>query len=92
MMQVIERGAFSSPTFTAKAPKILARDFSADFTLSLLRKDQDLVLAEARRLGYAMPTEEAVRAVIEQAISSGLGEMDFSALYLWFLGQGQVNS
>jgi 3-hydroxyisobutyrate dehydrogenase-like beta-hydroxyacid dehydrogenase len=84
MLDVIAGGAFSSPLWTIKGPKILSRDFTADFTLALMRKDQRLVLETARSLGYEMPTEQAIYDVLGQAVDAGLGDGDLCGLVRLF--------
>jgi 3-hydroxyisobutyrate dehydrogenase len=90
MLEVIEAGAFSSPLYRSKGDKILARDFSPDFTLALTLKDQELVLGTARALGYEMPTERAVADVLAAAIEAGLGEDDLCGLVELFEKQAGV--
>ena len=47
-----------------EGPRMRARDFAPDFTLKLMHKDQELVLATAAAHGYAMPTLAAIRDVL----------------------------
>jgi 3-hydroxyisobutyrate dehydrogenase-like beta-hydroxyacid dehydrogenase len=84
MLDVIGAGAFSSPLYAIKGPRMLARDFDADFTIKLMHKDQELVLATARALGYDMPTLAAIREVLAQAIAAGLGDGDLSGVIRLF--------
>lgn len=84
MLEVIGGGAFSSPMFKAKGDKIARRDFTADFSLALLRKDQRLVQQAARGLGYPMPTQDTVLDVVDEAVQSGLGSQDMCALIRLF--------
>lgn len=84
MLDVIGGGAFSSPLYTAKGPRMLARDFEPDFTLKLMHKDQELVLATAASLGYQMPTLAAIRDVLAQAIAAGYGDGDLSGVVRMF--------
>jgi 3-hydroxyisobutyrate dehydrogenase-like beta-hydroxyacid dehydrogenase len=84
MLDVIASGAFSSPMYTGKGARMQKRNFAPDFTLSLMRKDQDLVLTTADALGYAMPTERAIRDVLDAAIADGLGEDDLCGVVQLF--------
>lgn len=84
MLEVIGSGAFSSPLYTSKAPRMLARDFDADFTLALMHKDQELVLATAAEHGYAMPTLGAIRDVLAEGIAAGYGDGDLSGIVRLF--------
>lgn len=48
-----------------KSPALVNLDFGPTFTSELLRKDVDLGLAAARRLGVAMPVTAAIREVLQ---------------------------
>jgi 3-hydroxyisobutyrate dehydrogenase-like beta-hydroxyacid dehydrogenase len=84
MLEVIGGGAFSSPLYAGKGPRIFARDFSPDFKLSLMKKDQELVLATADALGYDMPSLRTIRDVLEQAVAAGFGDGDLSGVIRLF--------
>lgn len=84
LLEVISGGAFASPLYASKGEKILRRDFSPDFTLALMLKDQDLVLESARALGYPMPTLHAIRDVLDHALAEGLGDEDLCGLVRLF--------
>jgi len=90
LLEVISSGAFSSPLYAGKGPRIFAREFSADFTLSLMLKDQELVLATAQQLGYPMPTLAAIREVLVEGVKAGFGEGDLSGLIRLFEGWAGV--
>src|SRR5213076_335165 len=90
MLEVIGAGAFSSPLYAGKGPRILARDFAADFTLALMHKDQELVLKTAQSLGYEMPTLAAIRDVLQRAIAAGLGDGDLSGVIRLFEAWAKV--
>jgi 3-hydroxyisobutyrate dehydrogenase len=90
-LDAILDGGFSSPVFFHRGPKILARDFSPpDFTLRLALKDQRLALESAARVGYEMPTLEAIVAVLREAIAQGYGEEDLGAIIRVFEAQAGV--
>ncbi|HEY2744160.1 MAG TPA: NAD(P)-dependent oxidoreductase [Polyangia bacterium] len=84
MLEVIGSGAFSSPLYASKAPRMRARDFEPDFTLKLMHKDQELVLATAAAHGYAMPTLATIRDVLAEAIAAGYGDDDLSGVVRLF--------
>jgi 3-hydroxyisobutyrate dehydrogenase-like beta-hydroxyacid dehydrogenase len=90
MLEVIGGGAFSSPLYAGKGPRIMARDFEPDFTLALMHKDQELVLQTAASLGYAMPTLAAIRDVLKEAIAAGLGDGDLSGVIRLFEASAKV--
>ncbi|WP_020499058.1 NAD(P)-dependent oxidoreductase [Sciscionella marina] len=87
----IEREAFfeflgntvlSSKFITAKSGPLISRDYQPPtFTTTLLRKDFDLGLEQARELGVPLPLAAVTRELIQSCIGLGHGQDDFSALY-----------
>jgi len=84
MLEVIGGGAFSSPLYASKGPRMMARDFAPDFTLALMHKDQELVLRTAAAAGYPMPTLAAIRDTLAEAIAAGYGDGDLSGVVRLF--------
>jgi 3-hydroxyisobutyrate dehydrogenase len=84
LLDVIQAGAFSSPLYAGKAPRIFAREFAPEFKLSLMLKDQELVVQTAASLGYPMPTLQAIREVLSEGVKAGFGEGDLSGLVRLF--------
>jgi 3-hydroxyisobutyrate dehydrogenase-like beta-hydroxyacid dehydrogenase len=89
-LDAIQSGAFSSPVFSHRGPRILDRDFSPDFTLRLMLKDVQLALATASSLSYEMPTLQAIEQVVMEAIGAGHGDEDLSAVVKRFEEQAGV--
>jgi 3-hydroxyisobutyrate dehydrogenase-like beta-hydroxyacid dehydrogenase len=90
MLAVIGAGAFSSPLYASKGPKMVARDFRPDFKLELMRKDQRLVLDAAAAAGYPLPTLQAVLEVLDEAVDAGFGPLDLSGVVRLFETWAQV--
>jgi 3-hydroxyisobutyrate dehydrogenase-like beta-hydroxyacid dehydrogenase len=68
-------------TFTRyKTPALVNLDWTPTFTPLLLRKDFDLGLEEAEKLGVALPICELVRAQVQKLIDEGVVDEDFAAL------------
>jgi 3-hydroxyisobutyrate dehydrogenase-like beta-hydroxyacid dehydrogenase len=84
MLEVIGSGAFSSPLYATKGPRIIARDFRPDFTLALMRKDQQLVLDTARATGCSLPSLETIERVLGEAMAEGFGEDDLCGVVQLF--------
>ena len=84
MLEVIGAGAFASPLYAGKGPRMFAREFAPDFTLQLMHKDQELVLATAGALGYEMPTLRVIGDVLAQAMAAGFGDGDLSGVIRLF--------
>ncbi len=74
-------------TFTRyKTPSLVNLDYTTTFTPALLKKDLDLGLSAARKLGVALPTVACTREVLQAHIGAGtlIGgdylEKDFTTL------------
>ena len=64
-----------------KKPKLLARDWSPQFSLKHMHKDLRHALALAARLGVAVPLTRELERDYAAHAARGLGEADFSVLY-----------
>ena len=78
---VLNSSAVKSPMYDMKTPKMVSRDFSAQFPLKLIVKDLDYITRTAEKAGARMPVHEAVKDQYSAAAREGLGESDFSVLY-----------
>jgi 3-hydroxyisobutyrate dehydrogenase len=68
-------------TFTRyKTPALVNLDFAPTFTPVLLRKDLDLGLAAARRVGTPMAVTALVREILQGLIGQGFVDEDFATL------------
>jgi 3-hydroxyisobutyrate dehydrogenase len=63
-----------------KSPAFVHLDYTPTFTPLLLRKDFDLGLAAARRLGVPMPVAAATAQLVQATVSSGRVAEDFAIL------------
>ncbi len=82
-MDVLRQSALYAPTFEKKLPRLLGRDFTnPNFSTRHLLKDVDLFLEEATDLGLDAGSLAGVRPLLEKTIAQGLGEADYSALYM----------
>jgi 3-hydroxyisobutyrate dehydrogenase-like beta-hydroxyacid dehydrogenase len=80
MVEVIQASSFHSPLFLMKGELILNRDFEPRCSIALAEKDQRLAQEAAAAQGAAMPVNAAVRGLLADAIRSGRGDRDTSAL------------
>jgi 3-hydroxyisobutyrate dehydrogenase-like beta-hydroxyacid dehydrogenase len=67
-----------------RRPSVESGEYPARFTLSLARKDADLILDAAS--GLDLRVTEAARAWLEEAEAAGLGDEDYSAVLKKILG------
>ena len=79
--EVFASGAAGAPFVQYKRPAFERPDETpVAFTLDLVAKDLDLILALAERVGAPMPQAENNRREVRDAIVSGLSGSDMSAL------------
>ncbi|HWL89286.1 MAG TPA: NAD(P)-dependent oxidoreductase [Polyangiaceae bacterium] len=84
IIEAFSTGAFASPAYIGKKEKMLARDYSPEFTLDLTLKDALLNVDLQQEAGLPLPVlREAIRA-LSQAIDDGLGEEDLFALEKYY--------
>jgi len=80
IIQVLEAGAMRSALISLKGPRILRRDFSAQFPLKLMHKDLGLILATAAREGVSLPVTALIKELYQVACSRNQGDLDYSAI------------
>ena len=79
----IEGGALDLPYARLKGPAMIDESFDdVSFTLSLARKDADLVVSAARGAGIRLPAMEGTRERLKKAEAAGLADADMAAMFL----------
>ena len=73
-------GAFASPSYLGKKSKVLAREYSPEFTLDLALKDAKLGLELGLEAALELPVLRELVREIESGIRAGLGAEDLYAL------------
>ena len=74
-------GAGSSALLSAKQNKLLKEDFTPHFSIAAIKKDLDYLIEMADALGRKSHMGEKLRSVLQKSIKSGIGGLDFSAIY-----------
>ena len=82
LLDFINHSVLGSMFTRYKSPALVNLDLAPTFTPLLLRKDLDLGLAAARKLGVPMPVAAATREIVQSLIGIGYSETDFAALLL----------
>jgi 3-hydroxyisobutyrate dehydrogenase-like beta-hydroxyacid dehydrogenase len=59
---------------------MMARDYSVNFFLRLMRKDVNYAAEEARRHGVELRTAAAALDAYDKAIEAGWGDSDFASV------------
>ena len=70
-----------SPVMGLLKERILAGNFDVNFPLKWIHKDIMLALDTASELSVPMPSLEQTAALYRSALTNGLGDADFSAIY-----------
>lgn len=66
---------------------ITTGEYPRRFPLALARKDAQLIQRSATDLGVVLPLAEAASRWLDEAVSAGLGESDYSAMLGYILSQ-----
>lgn len=77
---ILTEGAPGSPILKRVAERVATGDFTPHFHLSLMAKDVSYAIEEGRRRHVNLQTAAAALAAFKQAVASGLGESDFTAV------------
>jgi 3-hydroxyisobutyrate dehydrogenase len=81
-MDIVRNSALYAPTFDKKLNRMLERDFDRpNFPTKHLLKDMRLFSQAAIAAGLPPNLSDTVAAIVEAAISQGLADQDYSALY-----------
>ena len=81
-MRVVRDSAFYAPTFDKKLTRMLDRNYeNPNFPSKHLAKDIDLFLQEANACELMTDSLSGVQSAVERALSLGLADADYSALY-----------
>lgn len=80
LLDAFTTGAFATPSYVGKRDKLLARDYTPDFALSLALKDCALNGALQDEVGLSLPVHRAIVREVENGVKEGLGELDLFAL------------
>jgi 3-hydroxyisobutyrate dehydrogenase len=81
-MEVVRQSALYAPTFDKKLDRMCDRNFeNPNFPTKHLLKDTNLFLTQAQELGLTTDSLEGIKTIVEKAISLGLSNDDYSAIY-----------
>lgn len=79
-LAVLTNGAPGSPLVKTLSARASAGDFTPNFVLRLMAKDLNYALEEGTRNNLNLQTAASALADFQQAIASGYGDRDFSAV------------
>jgi 3-hydroxyisobutyrate dehydrogenase/2-hydroxy-3-oxopropionate reductase len=84
LIEAFTTGAFATPSYVQKRAKVLARDYSAEFSLELARKDCAVNVELQDEVGLVLPVHRACMAACEEGVRAGWGAEDLYALEKYF--------
>jgi 3-hydroxyisobutyrate dehydrogenase-like beta-hydroxyacid dehydrogenase len=84
LVDAFTTGAFATPSYVGKKAKVLARDFSPEFSLALALKDCETNVELQREVGLKLDAHRACTRDVEAGVRGGLGELDLFALEKFF--------
>lgn len=76
MLDILNNSAAKSGLIAFKAPFVLRRDFSTNFSVKWMHKDIGLMLESANDLNVPLPLTAITQQMFRAAIASGTGEED----------------
>ena len=76
MLQVLDNSAAKSGLISFKAPYVLRRDFSTNFSTKWMHKDISLMLESAQELGVPLPLTGLTQQMFRAALAMGYGDDD----------------
>ena len=76
MIEILNNSAARSGMISFKAPYVLRRDFSTNFSTRWMHKDIGQMLETGAELGVPLPLTGLTRQLVQVALSEGLGDED----------------
>ncbi len=76
MLEVLDNSAAKSGLISFKAPYVLRRDFTTNFSVKWMHKDIGLMLESANELQVPLPLTGLTQQMFRAAIAKGYGEED----------------
>ena len=76
MLDILANSAAKSGLIEFKAPFVLSRDFTPNFSVKWMHKDIGLMLESGRELGVPLLMTGLTQQIFQTALSEGLGEED----------------
>ena len=76
MLEVLDKSAAKCGLVNFKAPYVLDRNFTTNFSVKWMHKDIGLMLDSGKELGVPLPMTGLNQQLFQTAIAQGLGEED----------------
>ena len=89
-ISILAEGVPGSPMVKRVVARLDSGDFTPHFFMKLMAKDVGYAIQEAEQAGVHLRTASAVLESLEQAISNGFGEQDFTTVIKTIQGDRQA--
>ncbi len=90
VVEAFTTGAFATPSYIGKRAKVLARDYSPEFSLDLALRDCAATVELQREVGLPLASHRECMREIQDAVGEGLGKEDLFALEKHFTARRGV--
>jgi 3-hydroxyisobutyrate dehydrogenase/2-hydroxy-3-oxopropionate reductase len=80
MLEILQNTGAKTGLAGYKGPRILHRDFSANFATKWMHKDVGLMLDSGKELGVPMPITSLAQQLFQWALAKGHGDDDFCSI------------
>ena len=80
LVAVLNAGPMASDVSRQKAPKLVARDFAVQATISNVLENNRLIAEAAREAGVASPLLDVCHALYRETRALGFGDVDMAAV------------
>jgi len=92
MLEVMAVSAAGSPFVKYKTAALVARDYSATFSLANMHKDLQMALEAAEQSGVPLPATSRVDELVQACIAAGMAETDLMGLLLQLQRDAGISS
>ncbi len=92
ILEVLQAGGGRSGMLESKSPSFLARQYPAQFTTVLARKDLRLIERAASREGRVLKMTREARKLYDEAIAQGHADEDFASVLEVALSRGRTGT
>jgi len=79
-LDILNSTYFKTGMSVLKGPKMINGNFEPSFTLKMMKKDLDTINNTAKELGTSLPMATLANEIYQNAISNGLGELDYTGI------------
>ncbi len=79
-LEVLNSTYFKTGMSVLKGPKMTVGNFEPTFTLKMMKKDLDAISNTAKGFGISLPMATLANELYQNAVSDGLGELDYTGI------------